>query len=106
MLDVQSVSKSYGQKQIIEDISFHLHKHEFFGIIGPNGSGKSTLLKQLSGIEDPSGGKILFKERPLKTYSRKDLAKQMAVLQQDHLAAVGFTVREVIEMGRFPFQNW
>ncbi|MBW7462112.1 ABC transporter ATP-binding protein, partial [Paenibacillus sepulcri] len=77
-----------------------------YGIIGPNGVGKSTLLQLLAGVESPTAGKLLLEGIPAERYGRKSLAKWLAVLQQGGLAAVGFTVREVIGMGRYPFQNW
>lgn len=76
------------------------------GIIGPNGSGKTTLLHLLSGVEKASAGHVFLHGRKLSHYSRKEIAKTIAVLQQETLPPIGFTVREVIEMGRFPFQNW
>src|SRR5699024_9639957 len=87
-------------------INFTVEDGESFGIIGPNGSGKSTLLKLLSGIESSTNGEILLDGKSIRNYSRKDIAKWLAVLQQESLPLIGFTVREVIEMGRFPYQTW
>lgn len=106
MLRVESIYKQYGDEEILKDLSFSIKKGEIFGIIGPNGSGKSTIIKQLSGIEKPSKGKILLAGREIESYSRKEIARLVAVLQQEALPTIGFTVREVVEMGRFPFQNW
>ncbi|MHA6252604.1 ABC transporter ATP-binding protein [Oceanobacillus sp. CAU 1775] len=106
MIRVEAVRKQYGEKTILTDISFSLKEREILGIIGPNGSGKSTLLKLLSGVEPPSSGKVYFKNNEVQKYTRKEIAKSVAVLQQEALPMIGFTVREVVEMGRFPFQNW
>lgn len=106
VLQTDAISKQYGEKLILEDVSFSINEGEVFGIIGPNGSGKSTLLKQLSGVEKPSKGHIHLAGKDIESYSRKDIAKWVAVLQQEALPTIGFTVKEVIEMGRFPFQNW
>src|SRR5690625_2879586 len=106
VLQTDAISKQYGEKLILEDVSFSINEGEVFGIIGPNGSGKSTLLKQLSGVERPSKGQIHLAGKDIQSYSRKDIARWIAVLQQEALPTIGFTVREVIEMGRFPFQNW
>ena len=77
-----------------------------YGIIGPNGGGKSTLLRLLSGMERRRRARCCWKGRPASGYKRKELAKRVAVLQQGGLPAVGFTVREAVGMGRFPYQNW
>ena len=50
--------KGYTELNVLRDVSFEVHKGDFFGIVGRNGSGKSTLLKLLSGIYQPTAGKI------------------------------------------------
>ena len=92
--------------RVLDGVGFHAARGEWFGVIGPNGSGKTTLLKLLSGLERPDAGEIIVAGRPVGSYRRKELARRMAVLQQDALPPVGFTVREVVEMGRFPYQGW
>ncbi|MEF3302775.1 heme ABC transporter ATP-binding protein [Paenibacillus sp. GYB003] len=106
MIEVSGLSKSFDGKSVLHDISFSVNEGETLGIIGPNGSGKSTLLKLVSGVDHPDGGDVRLNGKPVRAYSRKELARWLAVLQQDALPPVGFTVREVLEMGRYPFQNW
>ncbi|MCC3376898.1 ABC transporter ATP-binding protein [Cohnella sp. REN36] len=111
MIEVRCVDKSYGDAKVLSGIDFRVREGAFFGILGPNGSGKSTLLKLLSGIERADRGVVRLggpdgEARPVGGYSRKELARWLAVLEQEALPPVGFTVREVVEMGRFPFQNW
>lgn len=106
MIQVEGLFQSFREQQVLDNISFEVEQGEFFGIIGPNGSGKSTLLRLLSGMDPVMHGHVLLKGKKVSSYSRKELAKWLAVLQQDALPPVGFTVREVVEMGRYPFQNW
>lgn len=106
MIKVRNLQKSYQDAPVLQGIDFGVDKGEFFGIIGPNGSGKSTLLKIISGIIKADAGELLLEDKKLHAYSRKELAKIMAVLEQEGLPPVGFRVREVLEMGRFPYQNW
>ncbi|MCM3143406.1 ABC transporter ATP-binding protein [Brevibacillus sp. MER 51] len=106
MINVRSLQKSYQDTPVLHGIDFCVEKGEFFGIIGPNGSGKSTLLKMISGVIKADAGDILLQEKKLLSYPRKELAKILAVLEQEGLPPVGFRVREVLEMGRFPYQNW
>ncbi|MDF2720790.1 MAG: transporter ATP-binding protein [Paenibacillus sp.] len=106
MIEVNRLSKAYDGTTVVNDVSFAVQEGETLGIIGPNGSGKSTLLKFISGVERPDTGDIRLAGKPLSSYSRKQLARLIAVLQQDALPPIGFTVREVLEMGRFPYQNW
>jgi iron complex transport system ATP-binding protein len=106
MIRARNVSKIFDGQQVVDNISFEVQPGEFVGIIGPNGSGKSTLLHMISGVEPTSGGSIELEGKSVASYSGKELARWLAVLQQDALPPVGFTVREVVEMGRYPFQNW
>ncbi|CAG7613836.1 Iron(3+)-hydroxamate import ATP-binding protein FhuC [Paenibacillus solanacearum] len=105
-VEVTQLSKSYGAREVLSEISFHVERGEWFCILGPNGSGKSTLLHTISGVERPTAGEVHLDDRPVQRIQRKALAKSLAVLHQDALPPLGFTVREVIEMGRYPFQNW
>ncbi|NHN29268.1 ABC transporter ATP-binding protein [Paenibacillus agricola] len=106
VIEVDKVSKAYRSQRVLDQVSFAVEQGECFGIIGPNGSGKSTLLKLLSGVDTPTSGRLLLEGRNAHTYSRRQLAQWMAVLEQDALPPLGFTAREVISMGRYPFQNW
>jgi iron complex transport system ATP-binding protein len=106
MIQVEACGKRFGDTSILRSISFHVERGELFGIIGPNGSGKSTLLRLLSGLIEPSSGRVLLDGKPVQSYKRKELARWLAVLEQDALPPTGFTVREIVEMGRFPYQNW
>ncbi len=106
MIDVNRVKKQYLGKSVLNQVSFAVQPGECFGIIGPNGSGKSTLLRMLSGLENADEGTIHVAGRSIYSYKRRELARWMAVLQQESLQPNGFTVREVVAMGRYPFQNW
>ncbi|WP_313470149.1 ATP-binding cassette domain-containing protein, partial [Carnobacterium sp.] len=59
MIEFKTVSKSYGTKQALKDVSFTIQPGEIFGLIGHNGAGKSTAIKSLVSIIDPSKGSIL-----------------------------------------------
>lgn len=106
MIVAQGLSKAYGRTQVLSEVELRVGKGEWWGIIGPNGSGKSTLMQLLSGVERPSKGSVRLLDREIGSYSRKALARIVAVLQQEGLDPTDFTVREVLEMGRYPFLNW
>lgn len=59
MLTVENVSKTYGEKQLFNDISFTISEKERVGLIGINGTGKSSLLKIIAGVDQPDDGKII-----------------------------------------------
>lgn len=60
MIEVKNLNKSFGNLQVLNDISLHIEKGEKIAIIGPSGSGKSTFLRCLNCMEDPSSGQIVF----------------------------------------------
>lgn len=69
VVEVENLNKSYGKRQILNDVSFKISHNEIVGFIGPNGAGKSTTMKCLCGLVIPDSGKIqicgvnFFKEK-------------------------------------------
>ena len=56
VVQVQQLSRRFGELVAVRDLSFQVNRGEIFGILGPNGAGKSTILRMLCGILDPSSG--------------------------------------------------
>lgn len=63
ILSVENLSKSYGEKRLFENISFHIAEQQRIGLIGVNGTGKSSLLKIIAGLDTPDSGKIIHANR-------------------------------------------
>ena len=61
ILSIESLSKSFGYRKILENISFSIHSGEFVILIGNNGAGKSTLLRIVSSLMKPTKGDIFFR---------------------------------------------
>ena len=59
MIRLYHIHKSYGEHEVLKDVTVHVSKGEFAYVTGPSGAGKSTLLKLLYGAEKPNGGKLL-----------------------------------------------
>ncbi len=62
-VSLENVTKMYGRKIAVNDVSFNCKEGEFFTIVGPTGAGKTTILKMIAGIEEVTSGKIYFNER-------------------------------------------
>ena len=97
-----ALNTNYGSLPVIRDVSFSVSKGEFFIVIGPNGSGKTTLLKVMAAITAFQGGKLEILGKPMEKYSRKSLAKIMALVPQTVPEDLPFTVRELVLMARSP----
>ncbi|MCP3055187.1 energy-dependent translational throttle protein EttA [Aurantimonas marianensis] len=85
VIEVENLTKSYGDRVLIENLSFKLPAGGIVGIIGPNGAGKSTLFKMITGQEEPDSGKIEVGETVDLGYvdqSRDDLAPNKTVWEE------------------------
>lgn len=76
---------------------------ERVALIGPNGSGKTTLLRLLSGFLRPDRGEVRLRGTPLTQYSRREVARRVAVVPQTLEVPFAFTVEELVLMGRTPY---
>jgi iron complex transport system ATP-binding protein len=102
LLEARNVSVSRGERITLRRASLTLRPADFLLIAGPNGSGKSTLLRALAGIWPIQAGEILLHEKPLALWSRREIARLLSYVPQDTRIDFGFTVRELVTMGRHP----
>ncbi|MFH0847560.1 MAG: ABC transporter ATP-binding protein [Chloroflexota bacterium] len=104
-LEIKKVNFSYGNGLVLSDVSLSITKREMVGLLGQNGSGKTTLLKLISGILRPKAGELELEGAGLTRFSRRSLARRIAVLPQQYEAPLAFRVTEVVALGRTPHQN-
>ncbi len=103
ILSLDGVTTGYREKEVLEEISFEMERGEFLGVIGPNGCGKSTLVRAITDVIDIWEGVITLDGEPLRSYSRKNLARKVAVVPQNTYISFPFTVKEIVMMGRAPY---
>jgi len=99
---LKKIGFRYDETRVLGNISFDVHRGEFFGIIGPNGSGKTTLLRIIDKILTPCEGSVGIGGTDLHKIKRADLAKIVGVVSQDFPPLFPFTVHEIVMMGRSP----
>ena len=87
----------------LDDVSLSIAPGSFTGLLGPNGCGKTTLLRLLSGVEQPNSGRVEFDGRDVKSYTRRALARRIAVVPQETHPAFDYSVLDMALMGRHPF---
>ena len=105
MLRTKDLYYNYKEKPVLENINFELVPGEILGIIGPNGCGKTTLLGNLNKNLSPKGGCVMIRDTDLEDLKKKEIAKEIAVIPQTNEIKFSFTVREIVSMGRMPFQE-
>jgi len=103
MIDIQNLKFAYSDKLIINNINLSFSVGEFVGIIGPNGAGKSTLLKLMLGILKTPAEFIQLNNKSLIEYPKKELGKFIAYVPQETEFSFSFTVKEIVQMGRYPY---
>ena len=87
-------------RTLLSDVSLQLQPGELHVLLGPNGAGKSTLHQALSGELSPASGQIRFGDTDLSQLSALQLARRRAVLPQQDGLAFGFSVQELVTLGR------
>ena len=100
MIDVQNLSKSFGDHLVLDNISEHIHPGEKVVVIGPSGSGKSTFLRCLNLLETPTSGSITFEGKEI-TDPKADInaiRRQMGMVFQHFNLFPNMTIRKNITL--------
>ncbi len=100
MLTAENLTVRYGEKTVLRDLSLRVSEGEWWCVIGPNGAGKTTLARAV-GRSVPYEGNILLRDRDIRSFSSVEYARKVGVLSQHHASVYGFTVEEVVRMGRY-----
>jgi len=101
-LEMQGITLAYGNKKVVEDITFQVMPGEMVGLVGPNGSGKSTIIKALSRVLAPRAGRVLVNGRDISQIPRRELSLLISVVPQIPVLPSPFTAFEIVLMGRNP----
>ncbi|MSS45025.1 ABC transporter ATP-binding protein [Cutibacterium sp. WCA-380-WT-3A] len=94
-----------GQRVVLDSVDVSADHHTTVGIVGPNGAGKSTLLSALYRNVAICSGRITVSDRDLSTMSRRDIARDVAVVSQTPDQALPLTVRDTVALGRLPHRS-
>jgi iron complex transport system ATP-binding protein len=106
LLTTKQLSIGYGKKVLHQNLMLQLNAGQMVVLIGPNGCGKSTLIRTLAGLQKPISGNIQINNSSFKKLSTSERAKHIAVVLTDRIHTQSLTVKQLVEMGRFPHTNW
>ena len=95
-----------GRRAVLEGITVKVETGELVCLIGPNGIGKSTLIRTLAKLQPPLWGSIALAGIDLASLSPGDVAKRVGVVLTDRVGVAGLTVRQIVELGRYPYTGW
>lgn len=100
MLRAEQVSVRYGERTVVDGLSFSLGEGQWLMLAGPNGAGKSTLIRAITqGV--PYTGRIELMGRDVRACRPAQLAQQIGVLAQQHSVSYAYTVEEIVRLGRY-----
>ena len=85
ILEVKNVTKTYGNRKALRNVTFEVFAGEIFGFIGPNGAGKSTLMKIISGLTQPTTGEVLICGKSVQKDFEKAIINLGAMLENCQL---------------------
>ncbi|MBF7023579.1 ABC transporter ATP-binding protein [Staphylococcus kloosii] len=96
MIKFNNVSKRYGDKLAVEDVSFNIEQGEFFVLIGPSGCGKTTTLKMINRLIALTGGYIYFNDKPISDYPVYEMRWDIGYVLQQIALFPHMTIKENI----------
>jgi len=106
LLKIENLKAGYGDVQVLWDVNLEVHEGEVVALIGSNGAGKSTLLWTISGLLQPTSGRILLDGKPLQGAPSEEIVRAgITQVPQGRRLFAGLTVKENIMMGAYHRQD-
>ena len=105
MIEIKGLTKRFGKKAVVEDVTVTIEPGTITSFIGPNGAGKSTLLSMVSRLLNADTGEVLLDKNNVKKWKSDDFAKRVSILKQSNYINVRLTIRELVSFGRYPYSK-
>ena len=102
-LQTDALSVGYGGKALIASVALSVQRGKIVTLIGPNGSGKSTILKTIVGQLPSISGAVFLDDADMRSRSRGEIARRMAILMTARMEPELMTCRDVVSTGRYPY---
>lgn len=105
MIEVSNVTKTYGGKAVVDNVSLSIPERKITSFIGPNGAGKSSLLSIISRLLTKDSGTVTIDGKDVSAWNTGDLARKISILKQSNHISMRLTVRDLVSFGRFPYSQ-
>lgn len=105
MVKVRGVSKKYGGKKVVDNVSVDIAPGKITSFIGPNGAGKSTLMSMISRLITKDEGEVVIDGQEIGSWKSNELAKKISILKQSNHINIRLTVKDLVCFGRFPYSQ-
>lgn len=103
MIEVKDIVATRNERTVLSKLSFTLEEGGIYGLLGANGAGKTTLMRLIAGIQPLEEGSIHVEGHNLQNMSAKERSRWVSYIPQVHQINFGYSVREVVTMGRYPY---
>lgn len=104
MIEVRSLSKSFGDMEVLKDLDLNIHKGSIYGLVGSNGAGKTTLLKLLAGIYREDKGNISIAGQPV--YENTRIKEKMVFIPDELYYFHHYSIREMADFFKQVYPSW
>lgn len=105
-LAANNITVTLGAREALRGFDVAVQPGELVAVVGANGAGKSTALRALCGLVAPASGQVTLDGKPIASFHRAELGRQIAYLPQDRNIHWGLSVRHVVELGRLPHKTF
>lgn len=105
ILRVENLSKSFGRKKVLRDLSLSLEKGKVYGLLGNNGEGKTTLIRILLGVIPADDGLIVYQGRPV-TFADAAYKRTVGYIAEENIFYDRMTVRELLRFNAAFYPTW
>lgn len=105
-LEAKQLTLAYDSTPIVRNLNIEIPTGKTTVLVGANGCGKSTLLRGLAKLLKPQSGIVYLDGKNISQLKAKTVAKKLGMLPQSPTATEGLTVRDLVAMGRYPYQSW
>jgi len=105
ILRIKNLSKSFGQKKVLENFNLAVDTGKVYGLLGKNGAGKTTLIRMIMGIIPSDKGEILYKDEKIK-FNHTAYKKEIGYIPEDSFFYGWMTIKELLDLNASFYPKW